>query len=283
MSTRSSALVPRPARSLEDGSATSSAGGASSVATVHLERQLTPPFSDPLACSRWAFGMQLVPLAFSLVLILWKVHVPHPPQKLTPLQLLLKIDWWGFLLLLTSVTALMLSLSLHTASGYALSHPLVWGLFALFVASTVGFWAVEEYWAAEPLIPMSLLKERTSAFVLSAFLLLTLSTFARVRTPSPPLPWAGALADRRLPAFAAAFHGPALPAHRSRLQRDQDRIDPAAVDHHRLGWLALRRLPHAQVWDVQVPLGRVVCLAAGLCRIGPRDLGSRRLRLAHGA
>lgn len=124
--------------------------------------------------------MQLLPLMLSLTLIIAKVHVPIKPLTSTPFELLCRIDWLGFGCILTSVTALMLSLSLATASGYAFSHPFVWGLLVLFAVSTVAF-VVVEHRANEPLVPMSLLKSWTPALVLLAFLLLTMSTFARVR------------------------------------------------------------------------------------------------------
>ena len=154
-----------------------------------LAVSLTPiPLSDPFVIRTdgralsvsWAFGMQLIPLSLSLALILAKVHVPIKPLTSTPFQLLCRIDWLGFVCILTSITALMLSLSLATASGYQFSHPFVWGLLVLCAVSTVVF-VVVEHKAAEPLVPMSLLKSWTPALVLIGFLLLTMSTFARVR------------------------------------------------------------------------------------------------------
>lgn len=146
--------------------------------------------------------MQVLPLLVSFSLILWKVHVPAPINSQTPWQLLKRIDWLGAFLIITSVclrpisispsladlftrsiskvTSLMLSLSLHSASGLPFSHPAVYGLLGLFVASTIGFWACETYHATEPLIPMSLLTMRTPSLVLTAFLLLTMTGFARV-------------------------------------------------------------------------------------------------------
>ncbi|KAL7412507.1 major facilitator superfamily domain-containing protein [Mrakia frigida] len=129
---------------------------------------------------RWAFGMQVLPLLVSFTLILWKVHVPAPINAQTPWQLFKRIDWLGAFLIVTSVTSLMLSLSLHSASSLPWSHPAVYLLLALFLASTIGFWACEQYHAAEPLIPMSLLTMRTPSLVLTAFLLLTMTGFARI-------------------------------------------------------------------------------------------------------
>lgn len=110
----------------------------------------------------------------------------------------------------------MLSLSLHTASGYPLSHPLVYSLFIVFGVSTIAFYFVEEHWAEEPLIPMVLLKERTPAFVLTGFLLLTMSTFARVRFFFSHFATNHVLTHFR---FTTAFHASSLPARRPRVQR----------------------------------------------------------------
>ena len=124
--------------------------------------------------------MQIVPLALSFALIVWKVHVPAPVTNQTSWQLLKRIDWLGSLSIITSVTSLMLALSLHTASGYPYSHPAVYLLLGLFVVSTGAFYVIEQYHATEPLIPMSLLTQRTPALVLTAFLLLTMTGFARL-------------------------------------------------------------------------------------------------------
>lgn len=70
----------------------------------------------------------------------------------------------------------MISLSLHTASGLPYSHPAVISLFSTAAVSAIAFYFIEEA-ATEPLIPMSLLKMRTPALVLSAFILLTMTTF----------------------------------------------------------------------------------------------------------
>lgn len=178
-STSCSARVQPQGRSLVVSSATSLAGGA--FVRARCDLQDTSTLTAALTSLRsWAFGMQLIPLSLSLTLIIAKVHVPVKPLTMTPYQLLRRIDWLGFVCILTSITALMLSLSLATASGYAFSHPFVWGLLALFALSTVLF-VIVEHRAAEPLVPMSLLKSWTPALVLVAFLLLTMSTFARVR------------------------------------------------------------------------------------------------------
>ncbi|CDZ97896.1 Predicted transporter (major facilitator superfamily) [Phaffia rhodozyma] len=129
---------------------------------------------------RWAFGMQIVPLSVSFLLILWKVRVPVKSTNETSLQLLKRIDWYGFVSILTSITSLMVSLSLHTSSSLPWSHPAVYSLLIVFAISTAIFWYVEGHVAEEPLISLSLLKMKTPGLVLLAFMLLTMSTFARL-------------------------------------------------------------------------------------------------------
>ena len=55
------------------------------------------------ASHRWAFWMQVPPLALSFALILWKVHPPRTKPDESAWQQISRIDWLGFVILTTSV------------------------------------------------------------------------------------------------------------------------------------------------------------------------------------
>lgn len=62
----------------------------------------------------------------------------------------------------------MIALSLHTSFDIPLSNPFVWVQLVVSLVSVVVFYYVEEYWAKEPVVPMSLLKKRTPTLIMVA-------------------------------------------------------------------------------------------------------------------
>lgn len=72
---------------------------------------------------------------------------------------LLRVDFLGAVMLASTILAFLLPLEL---GGQALpwSHPLIFGLFAIFVALGLMFLYIEAYWAKEPILSIHILKSR---------------------------------------------------------------------------------------------------------------------------
>lgn len=79
------------------------------------------------------------------------------------------------------MSTLSIASSLTTSSNYALTHPLVAGLFAT-SALTLPIFIIIERRAAEPILPMSMLTRLQPSLALGGFFLLTASNFSRVST-----------------------------------------------------------------------------------------------------
>jgi hypothetical protein len=77
------------------------------------------------------------------------------------------------------MSTLSIASSLTTSSNYALTHPLVAGLFAT-SALTLPIFIIIERRAAEPILPMSMLTRLQPSLALGGFFLLTASNFSRV-------------------------------------------------------------------------------------------------------
>lgn len=137
-----------------------------------------------------AFGAQVPFLIGSIVLVV--LFVPDNigkesddvVEERTWLEKLQRIDYLGSVLLGLSVGSLLLGFSLKTAarkddgSEYAWSDPLIMGLFGVFFLATLLFLAVEEWYAAEPVLPLTLLTRRTPAAVAVANLTMAMAIFS---------------------------------------------------------------------------------------------------------
>ena len=76
-------------------------------------------------------------------------------------QKLARVDWFGSLSLVTAVGAFLLAVSLKASEDLAFGDPLVLGLFLVSAIGAVLFALVESYWAAEPIMPLWILRRRT--------------------------------------------------------------------------------------------------------------------------
>ena len=84
-----------------------------------------------------------------------------------------RIDLFGSVTLVIGISTLLLGVSLKTSEELAWANPIVWGLLVISIVSFIGFVLVEKHIAAEPILPMRLLKSRTPLAVAIANLYVT--------------------------------------------------------------------------------------------------------------
>ena len=118
---------------------------------------------------RWTFWINipiglLALLAAVLFLKLPRLHQGRPT-----------LDWLGMALIAAATTSMVL-VSTWGGGTYAWTDPVILGLIAVFVVSAVAFVMVERR-AAEPLIPMSLFRERNFVLTTVAGLFIGVSMF----------------------------------------------------------------------------------------------------------
>ncbi|GFZ47341.1 hypothetical protein JCM24511_05084 [Saitozyma sp. JCM 24511] len=128
---------------------------------------------------RMAFWAQIPPILLATILVITQVHVPHVKGELSAWEKVKRIDWAGSVALMVCMSTLSIASSLTTSSNYALTHPLVAGLFAT-SALTLPIFIIIERRAAEPILPMSMLTRLQPSLALGGFFLLTASNFSRL-------------------------------------------------------------------------------------------------------
>lgn len=105
-------------------------------------------------------------------------------RKQTAWEKVKRIDFLGCILLAGWVGAALLAVSLKTNStsldAYKWSDPLILGLFAASAVLFVIFMLVEKYYAAEPVLPMELLNQRTPVCVALNNLIISVLGFGTV-------------------------------------------------------------------------------------------------------
>ncbi|KZO92088.1 MFS general substrate transporter [Calocera viscosa TUFC12733] len=123
---------------------------------------------------RWAFLLQLPPLALVMAGLLWMVDYEVDGQERGGRvweAVKRRLDWWGSGLLVTGIGALVFSLAFKTNEGLPWSHPLVYLTMTLSFLSLAGFVLVEEYVAPEPVLSLRLLRSmHVAALAWSTFL-----------------------------------------------------------------------------------------------------------------
>ncbi|KAG8955270.1 hypothetical protein FRC03_011230 [Tulasnella sp. 419] len=127
---------------------------------------------------RWAFLCQIPILVISFILISIKVNVQLPSQRQTTREKLKRIDYLGSLTLVLGVSSLLLAVTLNSSEEIPWSHPYVWGLLLSSVIFITAFVFVEAKVAAEPIMPMRLLLQRTPLSVAICNLLLSVGSFS---------------------------------------------------------------------------------------------------------
>jgi hypothetical protein len=126
---------------------------------------------------------QIPVLAFSFILVAWKVSIPLSQDvKNQPLYLKLRrMDFAGSATLAATIGCLLLGATFKSTEALPVSHPLVYGLFIASIAFGVLFVIVEAYWAPYPVMPLYLITQRTPLAVSLANLFGSMSAFSMVR------------------------------------------------------------------------------------------------------
>ncbi|SPC67235.1 related to multidrug resistance proteins [Ustilago sp. UG-2017b] len=123
---------------------------------------------------RWAFLVQVPLCAVHFAVVSWKIDIPAGPGSM--IEKIKRIDALGSLSLVTSVTLMLIGLSLG-GNEREWSDKLVLGSLIGGGAVLVLFVLIERYFAREPLMPMSVLFNRTPGFVALACWFITMSQF----------------------------------------------------------------------------------------------------------
>ncbi|KAJ6630347.1 MFS general substrate transporter [Mycena sp. CBHHK59/15] len=136
---------------------------------------------------RAAFLCQSPFLVLGLLILYAKVREPASITSAVGTSIaakLKRIDYAGSASLLLSLGTFLIGMNLKTTSGYEWDDPRVWGLLVVAAIMALLFLLVEFKFAVEPVMPMSLLKQRTPGFVaLNNFLLAVLGFSTLFNTP----------------------------------------------------------------------------------------------------
>ncbi|KAL7410721.1 MFS general substrate transporter [Mrakia frigida] len=135
---------------------------------------------------RSAFIIQIPFLLFAMVLVSSYLHIPIPPSpdgKVHSMRSrLARIDYAGSVTLVFFIGSFLLGISLKTSSELLWSDPRVWGLFVTSGVSGLAFLWVEAFFAAEPVLPLTLLRERGPLVVAINNFLLAMIAFITLYT-----------------------------------------------------------------------------------------------------
>jgi hypothetical protein len=95
------------------------------------------------------------------VLVFIHVNIVLPPNPLTPIQRLKRIDWLGSLTLLAFVAPLLAGFSLKATDDLLWRDARVWGPLVTSGVALLAFVFVEAKVSPEPVMPMRLILNRT--------------------------------------------------------------------------------------------------------------------------
>ena len=114
------------------------------------------------------------------MLVSINVNTPLPDEvRFLPLRTKFRrIDFFGSLTLILTVGCLLLGLSLKSTEQLPWSHPLIWGLISGSVLWGVIFVVVEIRVAAYPVMPIRLIKQRTTLAVSFANFFASVAAFS---------------------------------------------------------------------------------------------------------
>lgn len=112
---------------------------------------------------RSAFLFQIPVLAFSVILVAWKVHIPLSDelQAQSTREKLKRMDFFGSFTLAGTVGALLLGVSLKESAALPWASPIVWGLLVASGVLMIVFVIVEAKLAVSPVLPLRLITQRT--------------------------------------------------------------------------------------------------------------------------
>jgi len=129
---------------------------------------------------RYAFLFQIPVLAFSCVLVAWKVSIPLSQEvKNQPLYVKLRrLDFAGSATLAATIGSLLLGATFKSAESLPWAHPLVCGLLLASAGFGVLFVAIEAYWSPYPVMPLYFITQRTPLAVSLSNLFFSMSAFS---------------------------------------------------------------------------------------------------------
>lgn len=131
---------------------------------------------------RYAFLFQIPVLAFSFVVVAWKVTIPLSQEvKNQPLySKMRRMDFAGSATLTATIGSLLLGSTFKSTESLPWSHPLVCGLFITSVGFGVLFVTVEAYWSPYPVMPLYFITQRTPLAVALSNLFGSMSAFSMI-------------------------------------------------------------------------------------------------------
>ncbi|KAJ7310603.1 MFS general substrate transporter [Mycena albidolilacea] len=136
---------------------------------------------------RAAFLCQSPFLIFGLLLLYLKIREPESVLAAANTGIFAKlkrIDYAGSASLVLTLLTFLLGMHFKSTLGYAWEDPRVWGLLTAAAVLACSFLLVELKFAAEPIMPITILKRRTPGFVaFNNFLLAVLSFSILYNTP----------------------------------------------------------------------------------------------------
>ncbi|KAH9999404.1 major facilitator superfamily domain-containing protein [Russula vinacea] len=131
---------------------------------------------------RYAFLLQIPVLAFSFIVVAWKVTIPLSQDvKNQPLySKMRRMDFAGCVTLAATIGSLLLGSTFKSTESLPWSHPLVCGLFITSVGFGVLFVVVEAYWSPYPVMPLYFITQRTPLAVSLSNLFGSMSAFSMI-------------------------------------------------------------------------------------------------------
>ncbi|KAH9963165.1 MFS general substrate transporter [Russula dissimulans] len=131
---------------------------------------------------RHAFLFQIPVLAFSCILVAWKVTIPLSQDvKNQPLHLKMRrMDFAGSATLAATIGCLLLGATFKSTESLPWGNPLVCGLFVASAGFGVLFVAVEARWSPYPVMPLYFMTQRTPLAVSLSNLFGAMSAFSMI-------------------------------------------------------------------------------------------------------
>ncbi|ODO06051.1 hypothetical protein L198_01280 [Cryptococcus wingfieldii CBS 7118] len=132
---------------------------------------------------RAAFWVQVPPVLFSFVMVIWKVDVGREEGEdaggKTAWEKVKGIDWLGSFVLMMGISSFSIFSSLFTSSQYPFLHPLPLSLLITSIVACPVFYVVEKR-AHQPILPLTLLTRAQPSIVLAGFVSTTATNFSRL-------------------------------------------------------------------------------------------------------
>ncbi|PWN47285.1 MFS general substrate transporter [Violaceomyces palustris] len=127
---------------------------------------------------RQAFLFQVPFLLVGGICIALFVNIPMASNEQSLSEKLRRIDFLGSLTLVSGTTCLLLAMSFLSSDDVPFSDPKVWGLLLVSLLFGLAFIYVEARVVKEPIMPLRLLTDRSSASVCASFFVLSFTYYS---------------------------------------------------------------------------------------------------------